>query len=44
MEALEYEAKFEKSSLLFMSEIGIFGIFFNRLYEESFEDLQMNNN
>ena len=40
----EYKAKFEKRSVLFRSEIGTFGIFFKRLQEESFEDLQINSN
>ena len=40
----KYKAKFEKSPLLFRSEIGIFDIFFKKLYEESFEDLQINSN
>ena len=33
-----------KKGLLFRSEIGIFDMFFKRLYEESFEDLQINSN
>ena len=37
-----YKAKFEKRPLSFMSEIGIFDIFFKRLYEETFEDLTIN--
>ena len=41
--SFEYKAKFAKQMpLLFRSEIGIFDIFFKRLYEESFEDLQIN--
>ena len=36
----EYKVKFEKRLLLFRSEIGIFDIFFKRLYEKRFEDLQ----
>ena len=38
----EYKVKFEekKKRLLFRSEIGTFDIYFKRLYEESFEDLQ----
>ena len=31
---------FKKRPLLFMSEIDIFDVFFKRLYEESFQDLQ----
>ena len=39
----EYKPKLEKRPLLlFRSEIGIFDIFIKRLYEESFEDLQIN--
>ena len=34
--------KLRKMPLLFRSKIGIFDIFFKRLYEESFEDLQRN--
>ena len=37
----EYKAKFEKRSQC-RSEIGIFDIFYKRLYEDSFEDLQIN--
>ena len=37
----EYKANFEKRSLLFSSEIAIFDIFFKRLDQESFEDLQI---
>ena len=33
-----------KKALLFRSRVGIFDIFFKRLYEESFEDLQINSN
>ena len=40
----EYKAKFEKKSLLFRSEIDIFDIYFKRLYEKSFDDLQINSN
>ena len=40
----EYKAKFEKRPLLFKSGEGIFDIFLKRLYEESFEDLQVNSN
>ena len=40
----EYKPKLEKRPLLFRSEIGIFDIYFKRLYEESFEDLQINSN
>ena len=40
----EYKVKFEKRPLLFRSEIGIFDIFLKRMYEESFEDLQINSN
>ena len=37
----EYKVKFEKKNVfLFRSEIGTFDIYFKRLYEESFEDLQ----
>ena len=39
----EYKAKFEKRPLLFRSKIGIFGIFFKRVFK-SFEDLQVNSN
>ena len=42
--AFEFKVKFEKRPLLFRSEIGIFDIFCNSLYEESFEDLQINGN
>ena len=38
----EYNATFENRSLLFKSEIGIFDIFFKRLYEKSLQDLQIN--
>ena len=31
----EYKTKFEKKSLLFRSEVGIFEIFFKTLHEES---------
>ena len=34
----------KKRPLLFRSEIGIFDIFFKRLHEVSFEDLQLNSN
>ena len=37
----EYKAKSGKRSLSFRSEIGVFDILFKRLYEESFEDLQV---
>ena len=40
----QHKAKFEKSPLLLRSEMGIFNIFFKRLYKESFEDLQINSN
>ena len=40
----QYKAKFEKSPLLLRSEMGIFDIFFKRMYKESFEDLQINSN
>ena len=40
----KYKAKFKESPHLFRSEIDIFDIFFKRLYEESFEDLQINSN
>ena len=40
LRAFEYKVEFAKRLLLFRSEIGIFDIFFKRLYEESFEDLQ----
>ena len=40
MAPFEYKAKFEKKLPLFKSKIGIFGKYFKRLYEESFEDLQ----
>ena len=44
-QSFEYKAKFEKKSpFLFRSEVGIFDIFFKRLYEKSFEDLQINSN
>ena len=33
-----------KMAFLFRSEIGIFGIFFERMYEESFGDLEINSN
>ena len=42
--AFEYKEKFEKRSLLLRSERGIFLMFFKRLYEESFEDLQISSN
>ena len=35
----EYKVKLGKGRLLFRSEKSIFGIFFKRLYKESFEDL-----
>ena len=41
---LEYKAKLKETFLLFRSKIGIFDIFFKRLYEEGFEDLQNNSN
>ena len=41
---LEYKANTEKRPLLFRSEIGVFDIFFKRLYQESFDDLQINSN
>ena len=34
----------KKRPLLFRSEIGIFDMFFKRLHEVSFEDLQLNSN
>ena len=38
----EYKAKFEKKTpFLLRFEIAIFDIFFKRLYQESFEDLQI---
>ena len=40
----EYKAKFGKRPILFRFKIGIFDIFFERLYKESFEDLQINSN
>ena len=40
----EYKAKSGKSSLSFRSEIGVFDMLFKRLYEESFEDLQVCSN
>ena len=40
----EYKAKFEKRPLLFRSKIGIFDIFFKRMYEENFEDSETNSN
>ena len=40
----EYNAKFEKRSLLLRSEISTLDIFFERLQEEIFEDLQINSN
>ena len=40
----EYKTKVEKRPLLFRSEISIFDIFFKRLHEESFHDLQINSN
>ena len=40
----EYKLKFEKKPLLFRSDVDIFDIFFKRLYEESFEDLQIRSN
>ena len=39
-----HKAKFDKGPFLFRSGAGIFGILFKRLYEESFEDLQINSN
>ena len=41
---LESKAKFGKRPVLFTFEISIFDIFFKRLYEESFEDLQVHSN
>ena len=38
-----YEAKFERH-LLFRSKIGAFDLFFKRLFEESFEHLEINSN
>ena len=38
-----HKAKFEKRHLLFRSKIGAFDLFFKRLFEESFEDLEINN-
>ena len=40
----EYKTKFEKKRLLFRSKIVIFDIFFKRLCEESFGDLEINSN
>ena len=40
----EYNAKFEKRPLLLRSEISSLDIFFERLQEEIFEDLQINSN
>ena len=40
MVVFEYKVKFEKRFRLLRSEIGIFDIYFKRLYEESFEDLK----
>ena len=37
----EYAAKLEKRLLFFRSKIYIFNIFFKRLWEERFEDLQI---
>ena len=44
MAAIWIWRKVWKKPLLFRSEIGIFDIFFKKLYEESFEDLQINSN
>ena len=40
-QVFEIKQNLKKKSLLFRSEIGIFDIFFKRLYIESFEDLQI---
>ena len=40
----EYKAKFEKRSPLFRSKIGPFDIYFERLCEEIFEDLEIKSN
>ena len=40
----EYKAKFEKRSPLFRSKIGTFDIYFERLCEEIFEDLEIKSN
>ena len=40
----EYKAKLEKKTFLFRSKIDIFDIFFKRLCEKRFEDLQINSN
>ena len=40
----EYNSKFEKKPLLFSSEFSTFDIFFERLHEEVFEDLQIISN
>ena len=40
----EYNSKFAKRPLLFRSEISTFDIFFERLHEEIFEDLQIISN
>ena len=42
--SFEYKSKIEKKVYLFRSGIGIFEIFFKSLYEESFDDLQINSN
>ena len=39
-----HNAKLEKIPLLFRSEIGIFDIYFKKLCEENFEDLQISTN
>ena len=40
----EYKTKFEKNAFLFRSAIGSLEVFFKRLYEERFEDVQSNSN
>ena len=44
LQPFEYKEKLGKSSLLFRSEKRIFDIFFKRLSEDSFQDLQINYN
>ena len=40
----EYKAKFEKTSPLFQSKIGIFDTIFKRLGEKTCKDLEINSN
>ena len=44
-QSFECKVKFKKRPFLFRSEIGIFDIFFERMYEEkNFGDLEVNSN